>query len=189
MANTALKASVFDILAYVIGVISGGRDVQRAADGLGVKRQTILAWLEKGIGHLAFNQGDVSRPARAFRLNCYVRGVDRTTTTTANSSRVWERRSNRKVRPIALVAALRTHLIGFRKSSGAGPIRAGSIIESCGVIKAGSSTPIRSATTLKSPSQHWRASTRESIADAAWTASAGFNPLSLESSTALKATR
>jgi hypothetical protein len=58
MANTALKASVFDILAYVIGVISGGRDVQRAADGLGVKRQTILAWLEKGIGHLAFNQGD-----------------------------------------------------------------------------------------------------------------------------------
>jgi len=50
-----------DWLAFALGMIggkpaAGENHVQAAARVLGVTRQRIYSWLEKGIGHLTFNQ-------------------------------------------------------------------------------------------------------------------------------------
>jgi hypothetical protein len=53
----------FDWLAYALGKIgdhgksrAGENLLQAAARELGVTRQRIISWLEKGIGHLTFSQ-------------------------------------------------------------------------------------------------------------------------------------
>lgn len=45
-----------DWLAYVIGTIGGDDGVPGAAKKLGIKKQTIYKWLQKGCGHLKFDQ-------------------------------------------------------------------------------------------------------------------------------------
>lgn len=47
-----------DWLAYAIGTIGGKGGVPAAAEKLGVEKQTIYQWLDRGIGHLTFNQVD-----------------------------------------------------------------------------------------------------------------------------------